>query len=261
MLRRREEDVPHLVWMRRVLNAVILTSAYWPTLIVPGTWSGAGEKIGSCQKSAGNTQAQLNALLLKRWLWICGLLLWAQYKRASPSRHRPWPVSRFQVPWWSGRCGCANKSTAAWLKAVVRRWQAANGHGLKVMQMGEVPKRFRFAPWISLTSRPSRAWRIKETFTQFWSYHYTGSAKRFFDACPITPCAVVWSRSKSSQDAQTPWDWLLNYSQHRINNACAEGFNSAIQLIKANARGFRNFNNYRARILFHCGKLDMRLGW
>ena len=53
---------------------------------------------------------------------------------------------------------------------------------------------------------------------------------------------------------------LLSYSRHRITNASAEGFNSAIQLIKANARGFRNFNNYRARILFQCGKLDMRLG-
>jgi hypothetical protein len=41
---------------------------------------------------------------------------------------------------------------------------------------------------------------------------------------------------------------------------CAEGFNSAIQLIKANARGFRNFTNYRARILFHCGKLDLAMG-
>jgi len=52
---------------------------------------------------------------------------------------------------------------------------------------------------------------------------------------------------------------LLNFSQHKISNACAEGFNSAIQLIKANARGFRNFTNYRTRILFHCGKLDLRL--
>ena len=53
---------------------------------------------------------------------------------------------------------------------------------------------------------------------------------------------------------------LLAYSGHRISNACAEGFNSAIQLIKANARGFRNFDNYRARILFHCGKLELGLG-
>ena len=31
----------------------------------------------------------------------------------------------------------------------------------------------------------------------------------------------------------------------------------AIQLIKANAHGFKNFTNYWARILFHCGKLHL----
>jgi transposase len=52
---------------------------------------------------------------------------------------------------------------------------------------------------------------------------------------------------------------LLNYSQHGISNACGEGFNSAIQLIKANAHGFHNFVNYRARSLFHCGKLNFAM--
>ncbi len=36
-----------------------------------------------------------------------------------------------------------------------------------------------------------------------------------------------------------------------------EGFNSRIQAIKAAARGFRRFQNYRTRILFFCGKLDL----
>ena len=112
-----------------------------------------------------------------------------------------------------------------------------------------------------LNLKTSRAWRIKETFTQFWVYRYTGAAKRFFDAWsnnamrsrlePIKKVVKMLRRHEAG---------LLNYSQHRISNACAEGFNSAIQLIKANARGFRNFTNYRARILFHCGKLDMSLG-
>ena len=112
-----------------------------------------------------------------------------------------------------------------------------------------------------LNLKTSRAWRIKETFTQFWCYHYTGAAKRFFDAWsnnamrsrlePIKKVVKMLRRHLTG---------LLNYGEHRINNACAEGFNSAIQLIKANARGFRNFTNYRARILFHCGKLDMSLG-
>lgn len=52
---------------------------------------------------------------------------------------------------------------------------------------------------------------------------------------------------------------LLTYSQHGVSKACAEGFNSAIQLIKANVRGIRNFTNYRARILSHCGKLNLAM--
>ncbi|MCP5022934.1 MAG: transposase, partial [bacterium] len=41
-------------------------------------------------------------------------------------------------------------------------------------------------------------------------------------------------------------------------NGPAEGFNSRIQSVKAAARGFRNFANYRTRILFFCGKLELQ---
>ena len=34
-------------------------------------------------------------------------------------------------------------------------------------------------------------------------------------------------------------------------------FNSKIQSLKSDARGFRNALNYRTRILFYCGKLDL----
>ena len=111
-----------------------------------------------------------------------------------------------------------------------------------------------------LNLKTSRAWTIKENFTQFWGYSYKGSAKRFFDAWatnamrsrlePVKKVVKMLRRHETG---------LLNFSQHRISNACAEGFNSSIQLIKANARGFRNFANYRARILFHCSKLDLGL--
>ena len=109
-----------------------------------------------------------------------------------------------------------------------------------------------------LNLKTSRAWTIKENFASFWHYRYKGAAKRFFDAWAthamrsrLTPVKKVVKMLRRHETG------LLNFSQHRISNACAEGFNSAIQLIKANARGFRNFINYRARILFHCGKLDL----
>ena len=131
---------------------------------------------------------------------------------------------------------------------------------LKSYADGRSSEAVSFRALNQLNLKTSRAWRIKETFTQFWCYRYTGAAQRFFDAWsnnamrsrlePIKKVVKMLRRHLAG---------LLNYSEHRINNACAEGFNSAIQLIKANARGFRNFTNYRARILFHCGKLDMSL--
>ena len=51
---------------------------------------------------------------------------------------------------------------------------------------------------------------------------------------------------------------ILSWFRHPISNATAEGFNSRIQSIKSNARGFRNFANYRTRILFFCGKLKLK---
>ena len=50
---------------------------------------------------------------------------------------------------------------------------------------------------------------------------------------------------------------LPNYFEHRITNAASESINSRIQALKANARGFRDFNNYRTRILLFLGKLHM----
>lgn len=106
--------------------------------------------------------------------------------------------------------------------------------------------------------KTSRAWIIKENFSHFWSYRYKGAARNFFKAWSsnamrsrLEPVKKVVKMLRRHEQG------LLSYSQHRISNACAEGFNSAIQLIKANARGFRNFTNYRARILFHCGKLNL----
>ena len=131
---------------------------------------------------------------------------------------------------------------------------------LKKYPDGRSAEAVSFRALNQLNLKTSRAWCIKENFTQFWSYSYQGAAKRFFKEWsnnamrsrlePVKKVAKMLRRHETG---------LLNYSRHRISNACADGFNSAIQLIKANARGFRNFTNYRARILFHCGKLDLRL--
>lgn len=106
--------------------------------------------------------------------------------------------------------------------------------------------------------KTSRAWSFKESFAPFWDYRYVKSAASYFDAWStramrsrIEPLKKVMRMLRRHRQG------LLNYTRHRITNAAAEGFNSIIQTIKANARGFRSFENFRIRILFFCGKLDL----
>lgn len=108
------------------------------------------------------------------------------------------------------------------------------------------------------TLKVGRAWSIKEAFSRFWEYYYKGSATKFFQKWyywathsrlkPVVKVAKILKRHLKG---------LLAYIEHKITNAVTEGLNSKIQSIKANARGFRNFNNYRLAILFHCGKLEL----
>ncbi|WP_182871526.1 ISL3 family transposase, partial [Rhodopirellula sp. JC639] len=105
--------------------------------------------------------------------------------------------------------------------------------------------------------KTGRAWAIKENFRYFWGYAYHFSAATFFDRwygwairSRLDPIKKVARMLKEHLDG------MLSYFRHRITNAVTEGFNSRIQSIKSAARGFRNFANYRLRVLFYCGKLE-----
>lgn len=106
--------------------------------------------------------------------------------------------------------------------------------------------------------KTSRAWAIREQFRWFWKYHYAGNAKKFFtlwyqwaSRCRLEPVRKVAKMLKRRLNN------ILTWFRHPISNGTAEGFNSRIQSLKSAARGFRNFENYRIRILFFCGKLDL----
>ena len=88
---------------------------------------------------------------------------------------------------------------------------------------------------------------------------YSTSAEDFFDQwyawgvrCRLRPVIKVAKMLRRHLPN------LLSYFSHRITNATSEGFNSVIQALKHAARGFRTFQNYRTRIQFFCGKLDLR---
>ena len=116
----------------------------------------------------------------------------------------------------------------------------------------------KFAELKGSDLKSARAWAIKEVFRRFWYYRYEGSARKFFKQW------YGWaSRSqlppmiKVAKMLRRHFEHIITYLRHPITNAVSEGLNSKIQAIKANARGFRSYLNYRTRILFFCGKLDL----
>lgn len=120
----------------------------------------------------------------------------------------------------------------------------------------EVKKKFRSFAIDEM--KVGRAWSIKEMFRHFWDYRYYKVAYNFFKNWYFW---ATHSKLKPIIDAAKTIKrhlvGILNYLKHQITNATSEGLNSKIQSIKSNARGFRNFQNYRISILFHCGKLNL----
>jgi len=119
-------------------------------------------------------------------------------------------------------------------------------------------QRQEFAALKDLHLKVARAWAAKELFTKFWDYQEEGWARRFFkdwfgwvSRSRLKPMITV------AQMLKRHLENILTYLKHHITNAVTEGLNSKIQNLKAAARGFRNFQNYRIRILFFCGKLEL----
>ena len=125
---------------------------------------------------------------------------------------------------------------------------------------GNLPRKRRkeLAALKDQTLKTSRAWALKEYFRKFWDYTYARTAGEFFDDWYGW---AVRSRLKpmvkKAKMLKRHLDELLSYFRQPITNAMSEGFNSRIQSIKSSARGFRAFANYRIRILFYCGKLQL----
>lgn len=54
-----------------------------------------------------------------------------------------------------------------------------------------------------------------------------------------------------ARDPQLPE--ILNYFTYRLTNAFAEGTTNRIKVVKRQAYGMRNFDNFRDRVLVQCG--------
>ena len=115
-----------------------------------------------------------------------------------------------------------------------------------------------FAPLKNSDWKTARAWGIKENLRNLWSYNSPGWAKRFFGDWyqwasrsrlePVKKVAKMIRRRLAN---------VITYCKHYVTNAVAEGLNSKIMSLKRRAGGFRNPENFKTAIYFHCGGLSL----
>lgn len=106
--------------------------------------------------------------------------------------------------------------------------------------------------------KTSRAWALKEQAMRLWNFTYPQAARNHF---------AWWYRWATHSRLQPMIEKakmlrshlknILTYIKHGITNAASESINAKIQWVKYTARGFRNFENFKNAIYFHCGDLDL----
>lgn len=115
-----------------------------------------------------------------------------------------------------------------------------------------------FKTLLGINLKTSRAWLLARTLEGLWQCEDQQAARVFFKQWLARARRSRLEPLKSAaQTLQRHEEGIMTCFKHRITNASAEGLNSLIQSLKTAARGFRNFANYRAAILFHLGKLDL----
>ena len=118
--------------------------------------------------------------------------------------------------------------------------------------------RERFAELKVTELKTGRAWAIKESLRELWGYTSTAWATKFWKRwyfwathsrlAPMIAAAKLIARHLPN---------VLTYFTHRITNAVAEGLNSKIATVQKRACGYRNPNNFKIAVYFHCGGLNL----
>jgi len=100
--------------------------------------------------------------------------------------------------------------------------------------------------------RLNKAYLLKESFGQLWSYQTEGWARRFFDNWKD---ALKWQRlkpyEKFAKMIERHWDGIAAYSrpENKVSLGFVEGLNNKIRVIQRRSYGLRDEEYLRLKIL------------
>lgn len=99
------------------------------------------------------------------------------------------------------------------------------------------------------------AWRLKEDFKYFKKATTKHNAERELHTWILEAEESGLLEFKATTTAFHNWSrYIINSVVYKYSNGITEGFNNKIKVLKRNAYGFRNFDNFRKRIILNCIK-------
>lgn len=105
---------------------------------------------------------------------------------------------------------------------------------------------------LNANKRLNKAYILKESFGQLWSYNREGWARRFFDNWRD---ALKWQRlkpyEKLARMIERHWDGIAAYCQaeNKVALGYVEGFNNKVRVIQRRAYGLRDEEYLRLKVL------------
>ena len=108
------------------------------------------------------------------------------------------------------------------------------------------------------TLNTGKAWGYKELLRDLWNQPAAAAAtvyfKKWYRSVIHTKLAPMKTLARTIKQRL---DNVVSYCTHFITNSVAEGMNSKIMSIKRRVGGYRNRENFKSAIFFHCGGLDL----
>lgn len=99
------------------------------------------------------------------------------------------------------------------------------------------------------------AWRLKENFKYFRRATTKQDAEQELLSWILEAEESELSEFKAATTAFHNWGRsIVNSVIYKYSNGITEGFNNKIKVLKRNAYGYRNFDNFRKRIMLNCSK-------
>lgn len=113
--------------------------------------------------------------------------------------------------------------------------------------------RARIYEWLEHHPTIKEIYLVKETINKVYRCEKTNHARRILikltDALALTKVPEL----KSLRKTLLNWmDEILNYFENKLTNARTEGFNNVAKQVQKRAYGYKNFNNYRLKLLYAC---------